>query len=66
MRPGKGHPFEILSENTRNKRWRHEDHGHDGKNLDDLILFDIDQAHEDFLHVVETFETELGVVDQRG
>ena len=43
----------------------HEDHRKDGKHLDDLVLFDVDQPHEGVLKEFQPFEAEIGVVDER-
>ena len=59
-----GHKVEVHTVQTRYKRWRKEDHIHDGEYLDNLVLLDVYQAEEGILQVVQSVESESCVVEK--
>ena len=44
-------------------RW-HEQKGHEGEYLHDLVLVEVDDTEDSVLEVLKTLETEVSVVDQ--
>ena len=59
------HEIEVHSIETTYQSGRQEDDVDDCKDLNDIVLLDVYQTEESILEVVETVETELGVIEQR-
>ena len=57
--------MEIHAVDTRHERRGHEDHGRHRKDLDDLVLLDVDEPQRGVLDIVQTLEAEIGMVDER-
>ena len=45
---------------------RHQEKRHESKHLHDLVLIEVDDTENSVLEVLETLETEVGMVDKRG
>ena len=43
---------------------RHQEEGHEGEDLHDAVLFEVDQTDYCVLEVVQTLEAEIGMVEQ--
>ena len=56
--------LDIHSEETGNQGRRHEQKGHEGKDLHDLVLIEVDDTQNSVLEIFKTFETEIGMIDQ--
>nr|DAO23870.1 MAG TPA: hypothetical protein [Caudoviricetes sp.] len=60
-----GHDRKVHAVDAGDQGRGHEDHGGHREDLDDLILLDVDEPQRGVLDVVQTLETEIGVVDER-
>ena len=59
------HKIEVHAVQTTDEgRWQ-EDDVDDGENLDDPVLFDVYQTEEGILKVIQTVETEFGIIEER-
>ena len=56
--------FQIHPVKPRNESRRHEKQGHQRKDLHYLVLVQIDKTDHRILEIFQTFETEIGMVDQ--
>ncbi len=58
------HKSEIHAVQAGDKGWRHDDHGNQGKDLNDLVLVDIDKPEKSILQVFQPFKKKIGVINQ--
>ena len=59
------HKLEVHTVHAGHEGRRQEDNVYHGEYLDDLVLLDVYETEEGILQVVQTIETELGVLEQR-
>ena len=55
---------EVHAIHAGNKRWWHKDHRNNRKNFYGFILFNIQQTKEGVLQILQTLETERGVIQK--
>ena len=60
-----GHKIKVHSVQTAYECRRKEDDVDDGEDLDDTVLFDINETEECILEVVQTVKTEPRIIKQR-
>ncbi len=63
--PYKPSELDIHSEEAGYQSRRHEHQRHQGEDLHDLVLVEVDNTQYSILKVLEPLETEVGVVDKR-
>ena len=56
--------LEVHAINTRDQCWGHENHRCNREDLDDFVLFDVNQTQKGVLQILQTLEIEIGVIDQ--
>ncbi len=57
---------DVHSEKAGYEGRRHEHEGHEGEHLHDLVLVEVDDTEDGILQILQTLETEVGMVDQGG
>ena len=55
---------DVHSEEAGDQGRRHEQKGHEGEDLHDLVLVEVDDTEDCVLEIFQTLETEVGMVDQ--
>jgi hypothetical protein len=56
--------LEVHSINTRDQCRGHENYRCNRKDLDDFVLFDVNQTQKGVLQILQTLKVEIGVIDQ--
>ena len=56
----------VHTEETGDESRRHEHEGNQCEHLHDLVLIEVDDTENSILEILETLETEVGMVDKRG
>src|SRR3569833_3877697 len=59
------HAVKVHAVEARDERGRHEYHGRDGEDLDDLVLLDVDEAEDRVHQKIHIVEQERGLRQQR-
>jgi hypothetical protein len=59
-----GHVAKVHPVNTGNECRRHKDNSNDGKDLDNLVLLDVDKTKECILEIFQPLRTELRVLEE--
>jgi hypothetical protein len=59
-----GHKLKVHPINAGDKGRRHKDYRNNGKNLDDAVLLNVDEAEEGILEGFQALEGEVGVVNK--
>ncbi len=59
------HKLKVHPVNAGDEGWGHENHGDNGKDFDDAVLFNIDEAEEGILECFQALESEVAVINER-